>query len=313
MALRTAKSRAKWLIELLALEQPLQIADIGARITKEVPVYKPLLDQGVAHLHGFEPEAVAFENLKASSGENVSVYPYAVGKPGPATFYAHHIGTLSSVFKFCASAANYLGKGFWVKRPITEHAMTLVALDEVEGFPDLDVLKMDAQGAEFDILQGGVKTLANCVMIIPEVRFYRMYEDEPMWADVDTEMRAQGFVLHKFIHQKSVVLPSSQSSSHHKRRGSQLLDGDAVYIRNVEDCDALCTHQLKALALAADIVVQSYDLCAYCLEALKARGAVPPSATRQYYGRLPADVLADQPSQDSAQDPAQEEAQNVDV
>ncbi len=285
--------RAKWLIDLLALEQPLQMADIGARITKEVPVYKSLLDHGVAHLHGFEPEPEAFEELKSAAGPNVSAYPFAIGKPGPATFYAHHIGALSSVFKFCASAAKYLGKEFWVQRPITEHAMTLVALDAVDDLPALDVLKMDVQGAELGVLQGGVKTLADCVMIIPEVRFYRMYEDEPMWADVDTEMRAQGFVLHKFMHQKSVVLPSSQKSSYHKRRGSQLLDGDAVYIRNLEDTDALSTHQLKALALAADIVVQSYDLCGYCLDALKNRGALPVNATRQYFLRLPANVLGD--------------------
>lgn len=302
----TAPARAKWLIELLALDAPLQVADIGARITKEVPVYKPLLDHKVAHLHGFEPEPEAFEELKSAAGEGVSVYPYAIGKAGPATFYAHHIGALSSVFKFCASAANYLGKGFWVKRPITEHAMTLVALDGVDGLPKLDVLKMDVQGAELDVLEGGHKTLEDCVMIIPEVRFYRMYEDEPMWADVDQEMHAQGFVLHKFMHQKSVVLPSSQKSSYHKRKGSQLLDGDAVYIRNLEDPGALSTRQLKALALAADIVAQSYDLCAYCLDALKARDALPQNATRQYFKRLPADVLADP-------EPAEKGGENVDA
>ena len=301
-----ANARAKWLIELLALDAPLQVADIGARITKEVPVYKPLLDHGVAHLHGFEPEPEAFEELKAAATDTISVYPYAVGKPGPATFYAHHIGALSSVFKFCASAANYLGKGFWVKRPITEHAMTLVALDGVDGLPKLDVLKMDVQGAELDVLEGGHRTLEHCVMIIPEVRFYRMYEDEPMWADVDSEMRAQGFVLHKFMHQKSVVLPSSQKSSFHKRRGSQLLDGDAVYIRNVENTDDLGTEQLKALALAADIVANSPDLCAYCLDALKARDVIPANATRQYLKRLPDDVLAEDAHQDA-------EAKSVDA
>ena len=38
-------TRAKWLIGLLELDAPLQVADIGARITKEVPVYKPLLER----------------------------------------------------------------------------------------------------------------------------------------------------------------------------------------------------------------------------------------------------------------------------
>jgi len=72
------------------------------------------------------------------------------------------------------------------------------------------------------------------------------------------------------------------------------LDGDAVYIRNIEDTDKLSDRQLKALALAADIVVQSYDLCGYCLDALKARDVLPKNATRQYFKRLPDDVLAEQ-------------------
>lgn len=287
MVQTNAPARAAWLIKKLSLDAPLQVADIGARITKEIPVYKPLLDHGVAHLHGFEPEPAAFAELEAAAGDNVSVYPVAVGKPGPATFYAHHIGALSSVFKFCGSAARYLGKAFWVNRSVTEHAMTLVALDQIDDLPPLDVLKMDVQGAELDVMEGARARLADCVMIIPEVRFYRMYEDEPMWADVDQEMRAQGFVLHKFLHQKSVVLPSSQKTNFHKRAASQLLDGDAVYIRNLEDTDALSDRQLKALALAADIVAQSHDLCAFCLDALAARKVIRPNLTQQYLMRVP--------------------------
>ncbi len=295
MVQTNAKARATWLIKKLPLDAPLQVADIGARITKEVPVYKPLLDNDVAHLHGFEPEPEAFKELQAAVEDNVSVYPVAVGKPGPATFYAHHIGALSSVFKFCASAAKFLGKEFWVKRPVTEYDMTLVSLDQIDELPSLDILKMDVQGAELDVMEGGKGRLADCVMIIPEVRFYRMYEDEPMWADVDQEMRAQGFVLHKFLSQKSVVLPSRQKKAFHKRAGSQLLDGDAVYIRNVEDPSLLSDRQLIALALAADIVAESPDLCAYCLDALRARKVIGPGIADQYLMRIPPRLRADEP------------------
>ena len=295
MVQTNAKARAAWMIKKLELGAPLQVANIGARITKEVPVYKPLLDHGVAHLHGFEPEPEAFEELKAAVADNVSVYPVAVGKPGPATFYAHHIGALSSVFKFCASAAKYLGKEFWVKRPVTEYDMTLVALDQIDDLPSLDILKMDVQGAELDVMTGGSKRLADCVMIIPEVRFYRMYEGEPMWADVDQEMRAQGFVLHKFLSQKSVVLPSSQKKAFHKRAASQLLDGDAVYIRNFENPTMLSDRQLIALALAADIVAESPDLCAFCLDALRARKVIGPNIAEQYLIRVPPMLRSDEP------------------
>lgn len=288
----SSRERARFLVETLQLPQPLQLADIGARLTKDTPPYQPLLDHGAAHLHGFEPDPEAFEALRAAATERMSVYPYAVGTPGPATFYSHHIGSISSVFPLAPASAKFLGKGFWLNRPITEIEMELVALDAVAGLPDLDILKMDVQGSELGVLQHGRERLARCVMIIPEVRFYPMYEGEPTWADLDAEMRAQGFVLHRFLHQKSVVVRSSQKSEFRRGAGSQLLDGDAVYIRAAHDPDALDDRQLKALALAADVMAQSHDLCAYCLDALRARGQVDRKAIKSYIRQLPRGVLA---------------------
>lgn len=273
----------------------MEIADIGARMMNSKAPYDMLLRiDGAARLAGFEPDPEAFEKLAAEAPENATCYQLAVGKPGPATFYSHKIGSLSSVFRFAEPAARYLGKLFWVRREITEVPVELVALDQIDGFPALDVLKMDAQGAELDILKGAKQTLASAVCVIPEVRFYRMYEDEPMWADVDTELRAQGFVLHKFLHQKSVTLPSGQKARFSKAAQSQLLDGDAVYIRNLEDPDAVSVDQFKMLALAADAIFGSPDLTAHCLDALAAKGALKTNAAARYVERVPAELLTEE-------------------
>jgi hypothetical protein len=40
--------------ELMAPTEPISLADVGAACIAEVPVYKPLLDAGPAHLHAFE-------------------------------------------------------------------------------------------------------------------------------------------------------------------------------------------------------------------------------------------------------------------
>ncbi len=287
----TSKNRTQWLVSVLELERELRIADIGARLTNRPPGYRAIMEAGAAQLHAFEPEPAAFAELQAQEHDRTTLYPHAVGKPGKATFYAHQMGSLSSVYRFSAACARFLNKGFWVNREITEIPMTLVALDEIEDFPTLDLLKMDIQGAELAVMQGGSKTLADAVMVIPEVRFYRMYEDEPMWADLDIEMRKQGFVLHKFLHQKSVVLGSTRWKQFNRSAGSQLLDGDAVYIRNLEQPETLSTFQLKALALAADTVAMSFDLCAHCLTLLKERGALPSQAVAKYMRRLPVDAL----------------------
>lgn len=284
--------RQTWLADTAAPERTICVADIGARVTKTAPPYQGLLEAGLAHLYGFEPDAAAFEELQEAAHARATYFQHAVGKPGRATFYSHKVGSLSSVFRFAPLAAKFLGKGFWVKRPIEEIEMALVALDDLPALPRLDILKMDVQGAERDIMEGASDRLSEAVMVIPEVRFYRMYQHEPLLAELDQTMRAQGFVLHKFLFQKSVLLPSSQKSRFTKAARSQLLDGDAVYIRNLEEPERLSTDQLRILALAAEFLIQSHDLCAMCLDQLRAREAVPRNASKRYVDMLPEALAA---------------------
>lgn len=290
---RLARQRARWLLSQLDLARPVQIADIGARQMNRPPAYQQLLEIEAAELTGFEPDPEAYKVLCDTAPAHARYINKAVGKPGKATFYAHHIGSLSSIFTLSAKAAVYLGKGFWVKRPIVEHEMTLVSLDKVKDMPKLDVLKMDIQGAEYDVLKGGKKTLADAVMIIPEIRFYQMYNDEPMWADIDILMRKNGYVLHSFMHQKQVRLPSPLSKKLNKTAWTQLLDGDAVYIPNLETPEDLTDEQIKILGLCADNVLGAYDLALHCLNILVDRGVIEQKVMNDYLGRLPSDVMED--------------------
>ncbi|SMX30991.1 FkbM family methyltransferase [Octadecabacter ascidiaceicola] len=290
---RNARKRARLLASALGISERIQIADIGARKMKKPPVYQPLLGLDVAELIGFEPEPEAFAVLKANAEPNTRYIQSAVGKPGPATFYSHTIGSLSSVFKIAPKAAKYLGKMFWVRRPVEEFPIDLVSLDDLDDMPKLDILKMDIQGAELDVMKGGTKTLSDALVIIPEVRFYQMYEGEPSWAELDIEMRKQGFVLHSFQHQKRVPLPNSQRKKLSKKARTQLLDGDAAYIRSLENPSDLTDLQLQKFALAADVVLSAPDLCLFCLDILVERGLLPKTITASYLNALDAEMRID--------------------
>jgi FkbM family methyltransferase len=285
------QTRTKFLHEALAPLRPLEVADIGARATG-VPPYQTLLEIGAANLIGFEPDPAAFAVLQAEKSEHTTYFPLALGKPGPAVFNLHHIASLSSVLKFHRASAEFLGKKKWVSRPLTEIPMQLSALDDLPNVPDLDILKMDVQGAEIDILRGATRKLSKAILIVPEIRFHRMYEGEAMFGELDSELRRQGFVLHKFMFTKSLTLPSSQAHRFFKRRAaSQLLDGDAVYIRDISDPEVISDRQFGALAMAADAIFGSHDLCAMCLDRLADRGAVPRSLAGEYVDRLPSEML----------------------
>ena len=76
------------------------------------------------------------------------------------------------------------------------------SLDELaeEGcFGRVDFIKIDIQGAELDAFQGATKALRSTLGIVTEVEFSPIYEDQPLFGDVDRELRSRGFIFHKFI------------------------------------------------------------------------------------------------------------------
>ncbi len=76
---------------------------------------------------------------------------------------------------------------------------TLELLDNlVNGTPfeHPDFIKIDTQGYELEILNGGLKTLKNTEMVLLEVSLLNIYNNCPLVHDVILFMKAQGFVLY---------------------------------------------------------------------------------------------------------------------
>ncbi|SPF80674.1 FkbM family methyltransferase [Pseudoprimorskyibacter insulae] len=277
---------AQYLAEGLGPLRPMAIADVGANPI-EAPKYLPLAEAGLAQVWGFEPNDDARAALNAQRPDWLTVSDKAIGLPGPAMFHAYKASEMSSVYPLSRAALGYLGHFLRHLGTETKIAMTLHALDEVAEVPPLDLLQVDTQGADRDVIAGARGKLANAVAVIVEMRFYGLYEGEPSLGELDAELRSQGFVLHKFLSQKARFLNNSQRDRLNVRAaGSQLIDGDAVYIRSLEDRAAWSDGQLAHLALIASLVLGSHDLCLLCLDELAHRGG--PDLAAGYVDRLPA-------------------------
>jgi hypothetical protein len=74
---------------------------------------------------------------------------------------------------------------------------TLDAWALQDGVPVVDYIKVDTQGTELEIMQGGIQTLKHVRCLEVEVEFNPIYLGQPVFADVDTFLRGQGFVLWK--------------------------------------------------------------------------------------------------------------------
>lgn len=285
------RAQHAFLLSRLAPSRLFTILDIGANPVN-VPAYRKLLESGGCHVVGFEPQEDAYQALVAAAGPNESYVKAAVGKPGKGTLHLYPSTGLVSLFPLHIPAFTFVG--IYKRRhrfpPTVE--IDLKGVDDIDEITHVDMLKMDVQGAELDILVSARKKLAQAVVVIPELRYYRLYEKEPLMGDVDSELRRQGFELHKFLQLKRRHIRNSQTGRLNTALASnQLLDGDAIYIRNLEDPSGWSDDQLRFLALAAATVFNSQDLALRCMDILVARGALSPETPADYLDHLPRKML----------------------
>ncbi len=286
-AVRRLERRLRFLQEELKPERPLRIVDVGANPINR-PDYQDLLDLGGCELWGFEPEESAFAALQETAGPGRHYVQRAVGRPGKGVFHHHPQSGLGSLFPIRKESVDFLGHPNWHKLQAKTSEIELVSLDQLDELPQPDILKIDIQGGELDVIRTGREKLSRAVCVIPEVRFYRIYEDEPLWAPLDQELHDQGFVLHKLLFAKSTVIGNSQR---HRMKNpvfrSQLIDGDAVYIRNPEFTEDWEDEQLKQLAIASAGVFRSFDLTVFCLDRLVERGVAAEDVPARFMDILP--------------------------
>lgn len=142
---------------------------------------------------------------------------------------------------------------------------TLEVFCQAEGIETIDFLQVDVQGADLQVLQGASSLLQNILAIQIEVEFSPLYINQPLFADVDTYLRSQGFSLFDLLMARRLRARSPVANTRHP---GQVLWGDAFYFRDLlqaENRDQQSPERLFRLACIAD-VMQFSD---YALEILE--------------------------------------------
>lgn len=155
-------------------------------------------------------------------------------------------------------------------------------LDDINEIESLDFLKIDIQGAELSVFKHGQKQLKQAVAIQTEVSFLPLYKDQPIFGEIDLELRKQGFVPHAFAAIKKFMIAPLRNEKNPYAAINQLLEADVVYARDFTHPDGMSTEQLKHLALIAHHCYGSFDLTINCLQHLVKRGAISSDAIHKY-------------------------------
>lgn len=300
---------AALLLSELALPRPTTVLDVGANPINDCP-YAPLLAAGGCHVIGFEPQKEAFDALQAGKGPHETYHPHAVGDGNTHTLHIYSGSGFTSLFPPHLPATRVMGGRRWAK-VIERVPMQTVALDAMPDLAPFDLLKIDIQGGEAMVFDHARRAMAETVAVIVELRYLQLYEGEPMLCGVDESLRKQGFMLHKFLFNKSKPMPNSQAARLNRRRtADQLIDGDAVYLRHPGRIDSYSNAQLMHLAILAASVFHSHSTALYALDELVQRGAADADLPECYVDLLP-DALKSTPPGEAAEMPPEVHAETT--
>lgn len=182
------------------VEDPLVVADIGCRWG--------FADQwhrlgAKCQTIGFDPDVEECKRLEAyyAGHDEVRLVPVGLSDhTGTATlFMTKDPGgySLLPTVKDIVETHPALDGG----RIIGTSTVDVTTLDEwcaAEGVDRIDVIKIDTQGSELAILKGADRALRNVQAVEVEVEFNPLYEDVPLFGEIDAFLRERGFVLWRF-------------------------------------------------------------------------------------------------------------------
>lgn len=240
------------LVRALPLGSPIEVVDIGASglPTSEKPPYEPLLNLGLARLTGFEPNSEELAKLPASDSRRY--LPHAVGDGGPATLHlTRHPGFVSTLAPD-PSVTRQIHSFAALTEVTARQEVQTVRLDDLAELPRIDFLKIDIQGGELAAFQGGRQKLARTLCIQTEVAFTPIYRDQPLFGDQDAHLRSLGLRFFGFAsaHRFPFIGTPNDLYFEAKRQDiGQLIDADAVYLRDFTTWDGLPVEELKRLFL----------------------------------------------------------------
>lgn len=206
-----------------------RFADIGKYVTKKDPFIvdggankgtmtdKFLAMYPAATIHGFEPHpglAVKL-NEKFKDVKNVKIHSVALGSANSVLkFNILNYENSSSILKPSATNFKYHQEKMNTSQEVD---VDVKRLDEVIPGQEIDILKLDLQGYELEALKGCEKLLSKVKVITTEIEFVPLYNDQPLFGDIDVYLRSKGFFLLNLYELWT-------------QKDGQLTAGDAVYL-----------------------------------------------------------------------------------
>ena len=175
----------------LGTESPV-IIDVGAHTGRIVDLCMSLYSKPIIHAIEPNPDMVAILRHKYAEDENVFIHELALGKESDEVVL-NILRRPASSSLLEPSDINVLYHGEEMDL-MHRHKVRQERLDKLFD-EEIDLLKLDLQGYELEALHGCGQLLVRIKCITVEVEFVPLYEQQPLFAEVDLFLRSQGFRL----------------------------------------------------------------------------------------------------------------------
>jgi FkbM family methyltransferase len=290
MQLATNQRSNDGLVDLIHPDRLTSIVDIGANPIDGDPPYKEMLRRRICRLVGFDPQPDALTRLNAAKTDLETYLPYAIGDGEDHSLKVCRGTGFASLFQPDEKVLTHFPRFSELGSVVGEIKLGTTRLDDVAEIKQIDFLKIDIQGSELSVFKSGRQRLAEAVAVQTEVSFVPLYKNQPVFGDIDLELRSLGFIPHMFAAiNKKMIAPMLGPNA--GAALNQIVEADVVYVRDFVKADIMANEQLKHLAMIAHHCYGSFDLAVNCIHHLVTRRAVD-SDTKNRYLRLVADPHA---------------------
>ena len=183
---------------IFAGKQVHTIFDIGARYGQISIAYRKWFSN--AKVFAFEPLEDSFTRLKKNTSHdpNIIVSNYAVSDHnGEELLFITKFNPTSSILD-PVKTNTFLDALITTVDTASVKCTTIDDFAEKEGISEIDILKMDIQGAELKAIEGasGLLKKESIKMIYTEVLFMDMYKNQPFFHDISAALAGYGFQLY---------------------------------------------------------------------------------------------------------------------
>jgi len=181
------------------------IFDVGANIGQSIERFKKVLPNSV--MYSFEPSARPFIGLRevAARYSSANVFQVALGASnGALTLYENSSSDMNSFLEMGNSGSGeVIGKA-------TVQVKTIDSFCAENNIDYIDILKIDAQGFDFEVIKGAKEMIAagNIRLLYFEIIFSDMYKNVPRFSEVYDFLLDHGFImvsLYEFHYQKDLA------------------------------------------------------------------------------------------------------------